>query len=222
MALATTSVLFAIASCPHDKTDTDNFDSNVEVITTCTTTSTTTSTLQNTTTTESTTTTSTTTTTELMTTTDTMATTIVSVNTPVIETQPYVVEVTTEVVESQPVEVDSSLPISDREYELLCKIVASEYGGMSDVGERAKIVASIMNQSYRTGQSIESCLYTSCVPWGFCPDNTWYCSGSVYYGDMADAVDYYFANQNTVFGDWQADSWYASGYGTNVFHRQLW
>lgn len=210
MALATTSVLFAIASCPHDKTDTDNFDSNSEVITTCITTSTTTSTLQKMTT------------TELTTTTSTMTTTIASVNTPVIETQPYVVEVTTATVESQPVEVDSSLPISDREYELLCKIVASEYGGMSDVGERAKIVASVMNQSYRTGESIESCLYTSCVPWGFCPDNTWYCSGSVYYGDMADAVDYYFANQNTIFGDWQADSWYASGYGTNVFHRQLW
>lgn len=148
----------------------------------------------------------------------TTITTTVWVNTPVIETQPYVVEPQTET------EVQSAgdLPISDREYELLCKIVASEYGGMSDVGERAKIVASVMNQSYRTGQSIENCLYTSCVPWGFCPDNTWYCSGSVYYGDMADAVDYYFANQNTIFGDWQADSWYASGYGTNVFHRQLW
>jgi len=143
---------------------------------------------------------------------------IVYPTTPAIEVQPYVVEPQTEA------EVQSAgdLPISDREYELLCKIVASEYGGMSDVGERAKIVASVMNQSYRTGQSIENCLYTSCVPWGFCPDNTWYCSGSVYYGDMADAVDYYFANQNTIFGDWQADSWYASGYGTNVFHRQLW
>lgn len=155
------------------------------------------------------------TTTALMTTTTEK---IVYPTTPAIEVQPYVVEPQTEA------EVQSvgDLPISDREYELLCKIVASEYGGMSDVGERAKIVASVMNQSYRTGQSIENCLYTSCVPWGFCPDNTWYCSGSVYYGDMADAVDYYFANQNTIFGDWQADSWYASGYGTNVFHRQLW
>lgn len=155
------------------------------------------------------------TTTALMTTTTER---IVYPTTPAIETQPYVVEPQTEA------EIQSAgdLPISDREYELLCKIVASEYGGMNDVGERAKIVASVMNQSYRTGQSIENCLYTSCVPWGFCPDNTWYCSGSVYYGDMADAVDYYFANQNTIFGDWQADSWYASGYGTNVFHRQLW
>lgn len=175
----------------------------------CTTTSTTTNS-----TTSSTTTAETTTVSRIATTT----TTTVWENTPAIETQPYVVEPQTET------EVQSAgdLPISDREYELLCKIVASEYGGMSDVGERAKIVASVMNQSYRTGQSIENCLYTSCVPWGFCPDNTWYCSGSVYYGDMADAVDYYFANQNTIFGDWQADSWYASGYGTNVFHRQLW
>jgi len=156
--------------------------------------------------------------TELMTVATTTTEKIVYPTTPEIETQPYVVEPQTEA------EVQSAgdLPISDREYELLCKIVASEYGGMSDVGERAKIVASVMNQSYRTGQSIENCLYTSCVPWGFCPDNTWYCNGSVYYGDMADAVDYYFANQNTIFGDWQADSWYASGYGTNVFHRQLW
>jgi len=155
------------------------------------------------------------TTTALMTTTTER---IVYPTTPAIEVQPYVVEPQTEA----GVQSAGDLPISDREYELLCKIVASEYGGMSDVGERAKIVASVMNQSYRTGQSIENCLYTSCVPWGFCPDNTWYCSGSVYYGDMADAVDYYFANQNTIFGDWQADSWYASGYGTNVFHRQLW
>lgn len=200
----------AAASQRSTDTEVSQPTTTTEVTSTeCTTTSTTTNS-----TTTSTTTAETTTVSKIVTTT----TTTVWENTPAIETQPYVVEPQTET------EVQSAgdLPISDREYELLCKIVASEYGGMSDVGERAKIVASVMNQSYRTGQSIENCLYTSCVPWGFCPDNTWYCSGSVYYGDMADAVDYYFANQNTIFGNWQADSWYASGYGTNVFHRQLW
>lgn len=147
MALATTSVLFAIASCPHDKTDTDNFDSNVEVITTCTTTSTTTSTLQKTTTTESTTTTSTTTTTELMTTTDTTATTIVSVNTPAIETQPYVVEVTTEVA-VQPVELSiGDCPISESDYILIANVVSHEAGSSwISTYNRSQIVASIMNR----------------------------------------------------------------------------
>lgn len=113
----------------------------------------------------------------------------------------------------------ASLPVTAREYELLCKIVANEYGGMKDVYERAKIVASVMNQSYRTGMSIESCLNTFCVPWGFNPYNTYYCG--VHYTTMSDAVDYYFANKNTVFAGWQADSWYGSGYGTNIFHRQI-
>lgn len=215
IAIAITSVLIACyGSCTRTRTDTDDTGSTSEVTTECTTT--TTSTVTTSTSTSSTTVESTTTTTTVLTT--------MNVNTTLaqIETQPYVVATQPVVVEQQPVEASGDLPISARDYELLCKIVASEYGGMSDVYERAKIVASVMNQSYRTGQSVESCLYTSCVPWGFCPNNTWFCSGSVYYADMADAVDYYFANKDTVFADWQADSWYASGYGINIFHRQLW
>lgn len=116
-------------------------------------------------------------------------------------------------------EPENILPVTDYEYELLCKIVCSEYGGMADVQERAKIVASVMNQSARMGKSIEQCLYQTCVPWGF-NINGEYFSGK-HYTDMADAVDYYFANRDTVFADWDADSWYSSGRGTNIFHRQL-
>lgn len=135
MALATTSVLFAIASCPHDKTDTDNFDSNVEVITTCTATSTTTSTLQKTTTTESTMTTS------------VMTTTTASVNTPVIETQPYVVEVATEVA-VQPVEQPiGDYPISESDYILIANVVSHEAGSSwISTYNRSQIVAAIMNR----------------------------------------------------------------------------
>ena len=116
-------------------------------------------------------------------------------------------------------EPENILPVADYEYELLCKIVCSEYGGMADVQERAKIVASVMNQSARMGKSIEQCLYQTCVPWGFNINGEYFCGK--HYTDMADAVDYYFANRDTVFADWDADSWYGSGYGTNIFHRQL-
>lgn len=116
-------------------------------------------------------------------------------------------------------ESENTLPVTDYEYKLLCKIVCSEYGGMADVQERAKIVASVMNQSARMGKSIEQCLYQTCVPWGFNINGEYFCGK--HYTDMADAVDYYFANRNTVFADWDADSWYGSGYGTNIFHRQL-
>lgn len=121
--------------------------------------------------------------------------------------------------EEQIIESENKLPVTDYEYELLCKIVCSEYGGMPDVEERAKIVASVMNQSERLGKSIEQCLYQTCVPWGFNINGEYFCGR--YYTDMADAVDYYFANRDTVFADWDADSWYGSGYGTNIFHRQL-
>ena len=110
------------------------------------------------------------------------------------------------------------LPLTDYEYQLLCKIVCSEYGGMPDVEERAKIVASVMNQSARLNKSIEQCLCQTCVPWGFNINGEYFCGR--YYTDMADAVDYYFANRDTVFAGWDADSWYGSG-GYNHFHRQL-
>lgn len=128
-------------------------------------------------------------------------------------------EQSTEQLVEEHTEPESTLPVTDYEYELLCKIVCSEYGGMADVHERAKIVASVMNQSARMGKSIEQCLYQTCVPWGFNINGEYFCGK--HYTDMADAVDYYFANQDTVFADWDADSWYGSGRGTNIFHRQL-
>ena len=109
-------------------------------------------------------------------------------------------------------------PVTDYEYQLLCKIVCSEYGGMPDVCERSKIVASVMNQSARLGKSIEQCLYQTCVPWGFNINGEYFCGQ--HYTAMADAVDYYFANRDTVFAGWDADSWYGGG-GYNHFYRQL-
>lgn len=106
--------------------------------------------------------------------------------------------------------------ISDYDYTLLCKIVACEYGGMADVYERAKIVASVMNQSKYTGDSIETCLYRSCVPWGFCPWNDYFCGGTIYYGDMSDAVDYYFNNPGE-FQYWDCDSWWGDGYYNHFY-----
>lgn len=210
--LATTLLLFAGLGCYNSESTGSNAEQPTTITTTtATTTSSSTTTSKATTTTTSTTTTSTTTS-ETTTTVPATTTTVIPATTAIV-TEPKVIE-------TQPAVRNDGLPVSSREYELLCKIVASEYGGMRDVYERAKIVASVMNQSYRTKKSIESCLYASCVPWGFNPNNTYYCG--VHYTAMSDAVDYYFANRNTVFKDWQADSWYASGYGTNIFHRQLW
>lgn len=148
-----------------------------------------------------------------------IATTSIPIETETV--QEYVTEAVASVEEQQAAASETSesdIPISQYEYDLLCKIVASEYGGMLDVYERAKIVASVMNQSIRLGKSIESCLYQTCVPWGFNINGEYFCGQ--YYTAMADAVDYYFANRDTVFAGWDADSWYGGG-GYNHFYRQL-
>lgn len=110
---------------------------------------------------------------------------------------------------------------TDYEYNLLCKLIANEYGGKSSVVERAKIVAAVVNQTTRYGVSIETCIYRSCVPWGFNPNKEYY--GGTYYKDMSDAVDYYLNNGTAGFYDigyWQegADSWYGDGIW-NHFYR---
>ena len=93
---------------------------------------------------------------------------------------------------------------------------------MKNVIERAKIVAAIFNQVERSGNSITTCIYRSCVPWGFNPNKEYYCGG-VHYSTMNDAVDYYLANGTAGFdsiGYWVdgADSW--RGDGTyNHFYR---
>jgi hypothetical protein len=113
----------------------------------------------------------------------------------------------------------SECGISDYDYTLLCKVVASEAGGLN-LYERSCIVASVINQRDRMGLYIEECLYISCVPWGFCPWNDYFCGGSVYYADMSDAVDYYFAHVDTEFAYWDADSWWGDG-SHNNFYRAL-
>lgn len=110
---------------------------------------------------------------------------------------------------------------TDYEYNLLCKLIANEYGGKSSVVERAKIVAAVVNQTTRYGDSIETCIYRSCVPWGFNPNKEYY--GGTYYKDMSDAVDYYLNNGTAGFYDigyWQegADSWWGDG-TWNHFYR---
>lgn len=107
----------------------------------------------------------------------------------------------------------SECGISDYDYTLLCKVVASEAGELN-LYERACVVASVINQRDRMGMSIEDCLYESCVPWGFCPWNDYFCGGSVYYADMSDAVDYYFAHTDTEFAYWGDGS-------HNNFYRAL-
>ena len=93
---------------------------------------------------------------------------------------------------------------------------------MKNVIERAKIVAAIFNQVERSGNSITTCIYRSCVPWGFNPNKEYYCGG-VHYSTMNDAVDYYLANGTAGFdsiGYWVdgADSW--RGNGTwNFFYK---
>lgn len=102
--------------------------------------------------------------------------------------------------------------VSDYDYTLLCKIVASEYGGMPDVYERAKIVASVMNMvnDSRWPGSVETVLDQTCAPWGFNKYSDYFCGGSIHYSAMADAVDYYFNNPDT-FAGWTCNQWWGDG-----------
>ena len=102
--------------------------------------------------------------------------------------------------------------ISDSDYTLLCKIVASEYGGMADVYERAKIVASVMNQVKDPGfpNTVEAALDRSCAPWGFNKYAEYFCGNSVHYSSMSDAVDYYLNNPD-LFANWTCNSWWGDG-----------
>lgn len=64
----------------------------------------------------------------------------------VVVTKPVTTIATTTIETTLSAAAQSTLSISQDDYTLLCKLVASEYGGMSDVYERSKIVASIMNR----------------------------------------------------------------------------
>lgn len=112
----------------------------------------------------------------------------------------------------QPVSNVTTSGVSEYDYTLLCKIVASEYGGMADTYERAKIVASVMNMvnDSRWPGTVEGVLDQTCAPWGFNKYAEYYCGGSIHYSAMSDAVDYYFNNPDT-FAGWTCNQWWGDG-----------
>lgn len=132
-------------------------------------------------------------------------------------------EIETPYVEPVPETPDNSTPssgygdLTDWDIILLRRIVSSEYGAdWVPVEEKAKIVASVMCQvnDPRYPDTILDCLNATCTPWGFDPYKDYYMSDSI-----IAAVDYYFANKDTVFASWTANSW--SGDGTwNHFYYQ--
>lgn len=117
-----------------------------------------------------------------------------------------------------------SAEITNSDYILLCKIVASEYGGMKDVQERAKIVASVMNMVESDDpyypDSVSGVLDKTCAPWGFKKYNEYFCGGSIHYSEMSDAVDYYFANKDTTFANWYCIGWWGDGYRNYFYYYQ--
>lgn len=117
-----------------------------------------------------------------------------------------------------------SAEITNSDYILLCKIVASEYGGMKDVQERAKIVASVMNMVESDDpyypDSVSGVLDKTCAPWGFKKYNEYFCGGSIHYSEMSDAVDYYFANKDTTFANWYCIGWWGDGYRNHFYYYQ--
>ena len=103
----------------------------------------------------------------------------------------------------------SGYKVTQEEIALLRKLVANEYGAdWVPVKEKAKIVASIMAQvkDKRFPNTVKGCIYKTCVPYGFNPNKRRTISKSV-----IAAVDYYFANANTVFKNWTANSWWGDG-----------
>lgn len=99
--------------------------------------------------------------------------------------------------------------LSEWDITLLRKIVSNEWGSdWVSVEDKAKIVASVMNmvKDPRWGNTIESVLDVSCAPWGFNKYANHYMSDSI-----IAAVDYYFANKDTVFANWTCNSWYGDG-----------
>lgn len=191
-AIAITSVLIAVASCSHDKTDTDNLSSTTEVIATCAMT-----------------TSSSSTTTMVSTTTTTATTVLVST----VLTEQAETTTTTEYVEPIAEPVYSS-PITERERVLLCNVVANEYGSdWVSVYDKACIVATVMNRvnSSQFPNDIESVLTQ---PYQF----SGYWASDSYYSTVTDscieAVDYYFAHPDE-FGSYM----YFEGDGSrNYFH----
>lgn len=142
-ALALSSVLLAVASCSHGKTDTDNSSSNVEVTTSCTTTTTTST---DTTSTISSTTTSTETTTTVATTITTTTEMIVWENTVPIEPEP-----TTAWFESEPTSA------SEDDVILLAKLINHEASATYD--GKVMVGSCVVNRMNAKGMSVSDVIF---------------------------------------------------------------
>lgn len=110
--------------------------------------------------------------------------------------------------------------LTDWDITLLRRIVSSEYGSdWVSTEEKAKIVASVMNMvesddSYYP-DDILGVLNKTCTPWGFNPYKNYYMSDSI-----IAAVDYYFANKDTVFANWRCTSWWGDGKTNHFYYYQ--
>lgn len=229
-------IVFGIAICgvslgvillnaDHESTSTPS-ESAVTTTTTATESSTTTTTVTFTTETTETnesTSTETTTTTASVTTTEedsnepTETVTTVIFEQTICQNETEAIEVITIGANEQPV----TTTLTDYEYNLIMQLIANEYGGKSNVIERAKIVAATLNACSRNGWTIEQFVYNSCVPYGFTPGYGSYNGVSV--ASMQDAMDYYFTYGEKDFytvGYWQegADSWWGDG-SFNHFYK---
>lgn len=123
------------------------------------------------------------------------------------------IEIINEYVEPEPSIDDYGL--TEDEITLLRKIVSYEYGSdWVPVYEKAKVVNGVMNRVYdsRFPDTIYGVLTQSGQFPGFYVYGTYYISDSI-----IAAVDYYFAHPNEFDN---SNSWYADGYGYNVFYYQ--
>lgn len=123
------------------------------------------------------------------------------------------IEIINEYVEPEPSINDYGL--TEEEIILLRKIVSYEYGSdWVPVYEKAKVVNGVMNRVYdsRFPDNIYDVLTQSGQFPGFYVYGTYYISDSI-----IAAVDYYFAHPNEFDS---SNSWYADGYGYNVFYYQ--
>lgn len=123
------------------------------------------------------------------------------------------IEIVNEYIEPEPIIEDCDL--TEEEIILLRKIVSYEYGSdWVPVYEKAKVVNGVMNRVYdsRFPDTIYDVLTQSGQFPGFYVYGTYYISDSI-----IAAVDYYFAHPNEFDN---SNSWYADGYGYNVFYYQ--
>ena len=123
------------------------------------------------------------------------------------------IEIVNEYIEPEPIIEDCDL--TEEEIILLRKIVSYEYGSdWVPVYEKAKVVNGVMNRVYdsRFPDTIYDVLTQSGQFPGFYTYGTYYMSDSI-----IASVDYYFAHTDEFDN---SNSWYADGYGYNVFYYQ--